>query len=230
MFDGVTCFAARLEAIAQHGDASQVDVEFLIAQLEEEIESSGDGAAASGDGDAGEAGREGEDEGRWETGEASEVGPAESDPTRASGGAGPGGELALEVHIAPGTPMTSVRAYQVLLALEDFGRITSCEPKREIIEQGSATKSPTLAVVVETSKSLEAIRQVLLGEIPDIVAVEPFAAESAGRTKGETAAPATEKAARPAFRRSGCCWRFRSARRRGRFRRGGWPRAGCTWA
>src|SRR5690606_6090650 len=47
----------------------------------------------------------------------------------------------------------------------------------------------TLRVVVETSKSLEAIRQVLL-EIPDIVAVEPFAAESAGRAKGETAAPA----------------------------------------
>lgn len=188
LFDGVDLLRRCLEAIAQHGDASQVDVEFLIAQLEEEIESSGDGAAASGDGDAGEAGREGEDEGRWETGEASEVGPAESDAARASGGAGSGGELALEVHIAPGAPMTSVRAYQVLLALEDFGRITSCEPKREIIEQGSATIA-TLRVVVETSKSLEAIRQVLL-EIPDIVAVEPFAAESAGRAKGETAAPA----------------------------------------
>src|SRR5690606_6356373 len=175
LFDGGDLVRRCLEAIAEHADARQVAVEFLIAQLEEEIESSGDGAAASGDGDAGEAGREGEDEGRSETGELSEVGPAESDAARASGGAGAGGELALEVHIAPGAPMTAVRAYQVLLALEDFGRITSCEPKREIIEQGSGTIA-TLRVVVETSKSLEAIRQVLL-EIPDIVAVEPFAAE-----------------------------------------------------
>src|SRR5690606_41842689 len=123
----------------------------------EELRGAGEGAAGAGDGDAGEAGREGEDGGRWETGEASEVGPAESDPTRASGGAGPGGELALEVHIAPGAPMTSVRAYQVLLALEDFGRITSCEPTREIIEQGSATIA-TLRVVVGRSEALDDVR------------------------------------------------------------------------
>lgn len=208
LFDGVDLLRRCLEAIAREGDASQVDVEFHISALEEQIYSPGEqGAAPAAGGGSGEptGGETGEPEaagipetpatsGSPGTSQAPETPgtPGTSGTPGPSGGVEPdqasaagGGGLALEVTIAPDAPMSSVRAYQVLLALEDFGMITSCEPNRETIELGGGTVAAVRATIA-TDAPFQAVREVIL-DIPDIVSVVQLQVEGASEVQGASA-------------------------------------------
>jgi len=215
LFEGVDLLRRCLAEIAQVGHAENIDVTPLIAALEEQIGAGaappaapGRGAAATkeapGATGAGEAapawdptGGQGQ-QAWWETidrpyGEAADAGwvPAQ-DPSPAAGV-----PVAVEVQIAPTALMSSVRAYQVLLVLQDYGEVLWSEPSRQAIESGTAEVRRVRATLRLKEpgaggdpERLESLERALL-EIPEIVSASVAKAVSADGEAGATRADAS---------------------------------------
>lgn len=82
---------------------------------------------------------------------------------------GPGsGVLAIRIRFDDQCLMPAVRAYQVVMALEDAGEILDCDPSLEDIEAERVGK--VLAVTLETSLTPDQVRE-RLGHISDIAEV-----------------------------------------------------------
>lgn len=185
LLQGVDVVRQALDAIARDGDGEAVDVSALIQLLEEQKSLEADAwQAASGDWDAGgtTAPGEGADGGAGQGGTTGGDGGEEG-----HGGAGGDGAVEIEVIIAPDAPMPSVRAYQVLLSLDDLGAVLSCEPERRHIEEVGGDIRRVWALL-ETAAGPEVIQSALLS-IPDIAAVTVKPAPEAVSNTGAAPAP-----------------------------------------
>ena len=249
LFEGVDLLRRCLAQISKVGNAEDVDVEPLIAALEEQWElgklspgaaagrsqagatapaqvgspSDGQGSAIPGAGTGaaavlGERGKAalGAAADTVSTGESgASGGTAQQDRTGAgheTGALRPGDTVTIEVEISPDALMSSVRAYQILLVLDDLGKIVSSEPDREAIESGVGEvrrvrvtlKVPDAATGKEPL-TFAAIQRAIL-EVPDIAAVslasggdEVNAArpQAAGETATAATAQGTAVSSRP---------------------------------
>lgn len=166
---GVDVLRECLAAIEQSGTADEVDTTQAMALLAEGLE------LASGAGGSPPA-------------------PVERDARAQEKGAGSGdGRVGLLVKISPEAPMPAVRAYQVLLAIEDVAPIAETRPPRHVIE-GDAGEVREVFVFLPAEAPVEAAQSAALG-VPDVLAVERLDAPPVAEEKPEARPVAAEPGA-----------------------------------
>lgn len=173
LFEGVDHLRRCLSEISQKGDARGVDVEPIISVLEEQLEAENVSPSPQGPGKVRD---------RAQEPVAGAGGEARNEPPVAAGDQPAreeaGGLFVIEAQIASEAAMSSVRAYQVLLVLDDSCEILASDPTREFIESGAGQVAAVRATVrfpsggggPEREAALEAVKRAILG-IPDVVSV-----------------------------------------------------------
>lgn len=167
---GVDVLRACVAAIEQEGTADGVDVREAIALFSE-------AAAGLASGERGPS-----------ASRSAKRAEAAAEPQRE------GGEplLGFVVKIAPDALMPAVRAYQVLLAVEDVAPVVGSRPDREAIEQGAGDVSE-VTIYIPADTSFDAVKAALR-EVPEVASVELLASGQAeDDAPGQPAASAQPK-------------------------------------
>lgn len=179
LLQGVDALRECLAAIEKSGTADEVDTSGAIASLAEgyriaagegELPAAPPGTATAARQERASRPDPGEGEGRGQTPPAAGV----------------------LVKISPEALMPAVRAYQVLLAIEDVAPIVETRPARHMIE-ADAGEVREVFVFLPPDAPLDEVRSAALG-VPDVIAVEPLKSSRAGRagSGGEEPAVATD--------------------------------------
>lgn len=178
LLSGVDVLRASLVAIEQEGAPDRVDVSSALSSLLEGVERSL---------------------------MPSEETPDTTDPLLSSvqrddapSQTEPEGVWGLTVTISADALMPSVRAYQVLLTIEDHARVVRTQPPREEIE-GDGVDVHQVTVYVQSDVPFERLQKII-EEIPDVSKVEyvaPAAPQSPSAPKGGADRRSTEAAPAP---------------------------------
>lgn len=166
LLQGVDVLRECLAAIERSGSADQVDTSAAIAVLQEGI--------------------------RIASGEEAPAAAIPGKPRSAESAKGAGGEtVGVVVRISPEALMPAVRAYQVLLAIEDVSPIVATRPERHVIET-DAGEVREVFVFLSAGAPLDAVKSAALG-VPDVIAVESLG--GASRPAAAAATPQEPSAA-----------------------------------